>query len=127
RINISSGIKGGLVQRTGPADCLHVILSTAKNAGSSSVSCSSNSQRCFASLNMTAKSDGLVTVRARWLEVILGWLPFFAGLIKPPCPSLYCVVMIQSCFSLRYGLWITVFVTVSHATLLDESLFAQQT
>ena len=76
---------------------------------------------------MTAKSDGLVTVRARWLEVILGWLPLFAGLIKPPCPSLYCVVMIQSWFSLRYGLWITVFVTVSHATLLDESLFAQQT
>src|SRR4029077_8642511 len=34
--------------------------------------------------------------------------------------------MIQSWFSLRYGLWITVFVTVSHATLLDESLFAQQ-
>ena len=35
--------------------------------------------------------------------------------------------MIQSWFSLRYGLWITVFVTVSHATVLDESLFAQQT
>jgi TonB family protein len=35
--------------------------------------------------------------------------------------------MIQSWFSLRYALWITVFVTVSHATVLDESLFAQQT
>ena len=76
---------------------------------------------------MTAKSDGLLTVRARRLGVIVGWLPFFAGLINPPCPSLYCVVMIQSWFSLRYALWITVFVTVSHATVLDESLFAQQT
>jgi TonB family protein len=35
--------------------------------------------------------------------------------------------MIQSWFSLRYGLLVTVFVTVSHATVLDESLFAQQT
>src|SRR6476660_1580304 len=35
--------------------------------------------------------------------------------------------MIQVRFALRYALWITVFVTVSHSTVLDESLFAQQT
>jgi TonB family protein len=35
--------------------------------------------------------------------------------------------MIQSWFSLRYAFWITVFMTVSLATILDESLFAQQT
>jgi len=35
--------------------------------------------------------------------------------------------MIQVRFSLRYALWITVFVTVSPSTVLDESLFAQQT
>ena len=78
---------------------------------------------------MTAKSDGLLTVTGThgpWKSSSVG-CPFFAGLIKPPCPSLYCVVMIQSWFSLRYALWITVFVTVSHATVLDESLFAQQT
>jgi TonB family protein len=35
--------------------------------------------------------------------------------------------MIQVRFSLRYAFWITVFVIVSHSTVLDESLFAQQT
>ena len=35
--------------------------------------------------------------------------------------------MIQGWFSLRYALWITVFVTVSHATVLNDFLFAQQT
>jgi TonB family protein len=54
--------------------------------------------------------------------------PFFVGLINPPCPSLYCVVMIQVRFFLRYALWITVFVAVGHATtqVLAESLLAQQ-
>src|SRR5438552_2272002 len=55
-------------------------------------------------------------------------MSFFAGLINPPCPRLYCVVMIQVRFSLRYALWITVFVAVGHATtqVLAESLLAQQ-
>jgi TonB family protein len=44
-----------------------------------------------------------------------------AGLINPPCPSLYCVVMIQVWFSLRCAFWIAAFVTV-----LAESLLAQQ-
>src|SRR5262249_17308076 len=51
----------------------------------------------------------------------------FAGLINPACPTLYCVVMIQSCFSLRYALGITVFMTVCNATVLADSLLAQQT
>jgi TonB family protein len=35
--------------------------------------------------------------------------------------------MIHVRLSLRYALWIAVFVAVGHATVLDESLFAQQT
>jgi TonB family protein len=50
----------------------------------------------------------------------------FAGLINPARPSLYCVVMIQCWLSLRYAFWITVFITVSNATILGESLLAQQ-
>jgi TonB family protein len=55
--------------------------------------------------------------------------PFFAGLINPTCPRLYCVVMFQIRFFLRYALWITVFVAVGLATtqVLVESLVAQQT
>ena len=53
----------------------------------------------------------------------------FVGLINPPCPRLYCAVMIQVRFSVRYALWITVFGAVGHATtqVLAESLLAQQT
>ena len=51
----------------------------------------------------------------------------FVGLINRGCPRLYCILMIQVRFSLRYVLWITVFMTVEHATVFDESLFAQRT
>jgi len=51
----------------------------------------------------------------------------FVGLINPACPSLYCVVMIQSWFSRRYALGITVFMAVGNATIFSESLLAQQT
>jgi TonB family protein len=51
----------------------------------------------------------------------------FAGLINPACPSLYCVVMIQSWFSFRYALGITIVMTVGNATVFDTSLLAQQT
>jgi TonB family protein len=51
----------------------------------------------------------------------------FVGLINPACPSLYCGVMIQSWFSLRYALGIMVFMTAGNATVLAESLLAQQT
>jgi TonB family protein len=55
--------------------------------------------------------------------------PFFAGLINPACPRLYCVVMFQIRFFLRYAFWITVFLAVGHSTahVLAESLLAQQT
>jgi TonB family protein len=54
--------------------------------------------------------------------------PFFAGLINPACPRLYCVVMIQLRFFLRYALWITIFVTAGNARpqIASESLLAQQ-
>src|SRR6266550_3615105 len=56
-------------------------------------------------------------------------MSFFAGLINPGYPRLYCVVMIQVRFSLRYALWIAVVVAVGQATtqVLAESLLAQQT
>src|SRR5262249_6112909 len=54
---------------------------------------------------------------------------FFAGLINPPCPGLYCVVMIQGRFSLRYAVWIMISVTAGYEAtqVLAESLLAQQT
>jgi TonB family protein len=53
----------------------------------------------------------------------------FADLINSACPRLYCVVMIQGPFFVRHAIWITVFVTIGHATtqVLAESLLAQQT
>lgn len=48
---------------------------------------------------------------------------FFAGLINPACLSLYSVVMIQSWFSLRYA----VRITVGTAIIVGESALAQQT
>jgi len=51
----------------------------------------------------------------------------FAGLINLACSSLYCVVMIQSWFSLRYAFGIALFMTAGNATVLSESLLAQQT
>src|SRR5437762_12088654 len=56
-------------------------------------------------------------------------MSFFAGLINLACPRLYCVVMIQVRFFLRYALWITVYVAIGQATtqVLAESLLAQRT
>ena len=92
---------------------LIVILSAARNLGSSLIGRLTQWPEKF----RFAHHD-------RWESSLAA---LFAGLINPACLSLYCVVMIQSWFSLRYALGIAVFMTLGNATILVEFLLAQQT